>query len=511
VAICKRLIGQHRGTISVYNNPEGVVRCHNVTVKTGTEKPRAKSMKIKGRIFLLDDDELIITMLARALRSKGFETQVQTSGKDIIEKIETWYPDLIMLDIHLGESKNGLDILGDIKQNLDIPVVMLTGDDTAETAIRAMKSGAADYLTKPFNVDEVIMIIKGILEKSKLKDELRYLRKTSLDSAHHQMIGESQKIKEILANAKKISVAGVPTILITGESGTGKEVLARQIHNWIHQAEDDQNAGVPYIAVNCTALPYNLIESELFGHTKGAFTDAKTDKKGMFELADGGTILLDEIGDMRSDLQSKFLRVLESRSVRRLGGKIDLPLDVTVIATTNRDLKKAVEEKEFREDLFFRLSTFSLQLPPLRERKEDVLLLAKYFLDHLSQKYIKKNIGGFTAEAEKLIQDYSWPGNVRELKNVVERCVVLENSDMIGSEFLPLEVSSLPRDNYPFVERRKNAKLVLPENGISLEDVEKDLISQALTRAGNNQTKAAKLLHISYDSLRYQVKKYNLA
>ena len=467
-------------------------------------------MKIKGRIFLLDDDELIITMLARALRNNGFETQVQTSGKDIIEKIEAWHPDLIMLDIHLGESKNGLDILSDIKQSLDVPVVMLTGDDTAETAIRAMKIGAADYLTKPFNVDEVIMIIKGILEKSKLKDEVRYLRKTRLDYGPHQMVGESQAIKEILANAKKISLAGVPTILITGESGTGKEVLARKIHNWIYQAEDDQDNDVPYIAVNCTALPDNLIESELFGHTKWAFTDAKTDKKGMFELADGGTILLDEIGDMRSDLQSKFLRVLESRSVRRLGGKIDLPVDVTVIATTNRDLHKAVAEKEFREDLFFRLSTFSLQLPPLRERLEDISPLATFFLDFFSQKYIKKNIRGFTAEAEKLLLDYSWPGNVRELKNVVERCVVLENNDMIGCEFLPLEMSGTTRSAYPFVERRKNAKLILPENGISLEEVEKDLISQALTRANNNQTKAAKLLHISYDSLRYQVKKYNL-
>ena len=466
-------------------------------------------MKIKGRIFLVDDDELIITMLSRALRNEGFETQVQTSGQNVIEKVETWHPDLLLLDINLGESRNGLDILSEIKTEIpDIQVVMLTGDDSAESAIRAMKIGAADYLTKPFNVDEVIMIIKSVLETAKLKDEVRYLRKTRTTFAHHEMVGESPSVKEVIENAKKIATAGVPTILITGESGTGKEVLARYIHHWVHQERGEEPEDVPYIAVNCTALPDNLIESELFGHTKWAFTDAKTDKKGMFELADGGTILLDEIGDMRADLQSKFLRVLESRSVRRLGGKVDLPVEVTVIATTNRDLKQAVAGKDFREDLFFRLSTFALHLPPLRDRREDIPLLARYFLDQFSQKYVKKNIKGFTAEAEKNLHDYNWAGNVRELKNVVERCVVLANTEWIDCEQLPMEVSG--QQLFPFVERRKNPRFILPERGISLEDVEKDLIRQALKRAGNNQTKAAALLQLTYDTFRYQVKKYNL-
>ncbi|HSQ84533.1 MAG TPA: sigma-54 dependent transcriptional regulator, partial [Desulfobacterales bacterium] len=290
-------------------------------------------MKIKGRIFLLDDDELIITMLSRALRKEGFETQLQTNSQDVIEKIEEWQPDIVMLDIHLGEDKNGIDILSEIRaKDIDTQIIMLTGDDTAETAIRAMKIGAADYLTKPFNVDEVIMIIKGVLEKEKLKDEVKYLRKSRMDLTRHEMVGESPAIKDVIENAKKIAIAGVSTVLITGESGTGKEVLARYIHQWMHQQEEGDAEDVPFIAVNCTALPDNLIESELFGHTKWAFTDAKTDKKGMFELADGGTILLDEIGDMRADLQSKFLRVLENRKVRRLGGKVDLPVDVSVIA-----------------------------------------------------------------------------------------------------------------------------------------------------------------------------------
>lgn len=468
-------------------------------------------MKIKGRIFLLDDDELIITMLSRALRKAGFETQVHTSGKGIIEKIVDWQPNIVMLDIHLGEDKNGLDILNEIREEkIDTQVVMLTGDDTAETAIKAMKIGAADYLTKPFNVDEVILVLKGLLQRSKLQDEVRYLRKTRTDYILYEMVGESAAIKELTEQAKKIAAAGVQTILITGESGTGKEVMARNIHNWIHQAgENSEN--VPYIAVNCTALPDNLIESELFGHTKGAFTDAKADKKGMFELADGGTILLDEIGDMRADLQSKFLRVLEERNVRRLGGKVDLPLDLTVIATTNKDLKQAVADETFREDLFFRLSSFSLHMPPLRERRDDIPLLSRYFLDSFCQQYARNEITGFAEETEKMLYDYNWPGNIRELKNVIERCVVLENNERISPTFLPHEMSSGTTGITPqFTERRKTCRIILPENGISIEDVEKDLIQQALDRAGNNQTKAAKLLNITYDSLRYQVKKYGL-
>jgi DNA-binding NtrC family response regulator len=466
-------------------------------------------MKINGRIFLLDDDELIVTMLSRALRNEGFETHVQTSSDDIIKKMEAWHPNVILLDINLGEDRNGLDILAEIKANeLDAQVVMLTGDDTAESAIKAMKTGAADYLTKPFNIDEVIMVVKGALEKAKLNDEVRYLRKSRMDYAHHEMVGESQVLKDLIENAKKIATAGVPTILITGESGTGKEVLARYMHYWLHQERGENTEDVPYIAVNCTALPDNLIESELFGHTKGAFTDARMDKKGMFELADGGTILLDEIGDMRADLQSTFLRVLENRKIRRLGGTVDLLVDVNVIATTNRDLKQAVAAKDFREDLFFRLSTFSMHLPPLRYRREDISLLARYFLENFKQKYAKKDLEGFTSEAEKRLIEYNWPGNVRELKNVVERCVVLANSELISLENVPLELGA--ESDLPFVERRKNPRLILPEEGISLDDVEKDLIRQAMDRAGKNQTKAAKLLNMSYDTLRYQIKKYNL-
>ncbi|MBI5558364.1 MAG: sigma-54-dependent Fis family transcriptional regulator [Deltaproteobacteria bacterium] len=465
-------------------------------------------MKNRGRIFLIDDEELIISMLARSLKKEGYETKIQTNADDVINKISAWHPDLVLLDIHLEEDRSGLDILADIKEEkIETQVVMLTADDTAESAIRAMKLGAADYLTKPFNVDEVKIVIETILEKARLKDEVTYLRKAGTASLADTMVGQSPAMLKIIENARKIGEARASTVLITGESGTGKEVMARYIHNWRHLREDDESEYVPFISVNCTALPENLIESELFGHVRGAFTDAKTDKKGMFELADGGTILLDEIGDMRLDLQSKFLRVLEERKVRRLGGRIDLPIDVTVISTTNKDLKSAVANKEFREDLYFRLNIFAIQLPPLRERKEDIPRLAEYFLVYFSQKYLKKNIKAFSPEAMKIIVSYAWPGNIRELKNVIERIVVLENEEIIKPKHLAMGLTGEEESSVPAYE---HGRLSLPEEGISLEDVEKDLIRQALERVGGNQTKAAKLLNISYDTLRYQVKKYDL-
>jgi DNA-binding NtrC family response regulator len=464
------------------------------------------TMKSRGRIFLLDDDKLIVSMLSRSLKKEGFETQVHSSAIGIVPVIAAWQPDLVLLDIHLDEGINGIDILQDIKkEDIDAAVVMLTADDTAESAIRAMKLGAADYLTKPFNVEEVKIVIDGILEKAKLKEEVEYLRKTGDSSAEKELIGESPAMLKIMETAEKLAEAHAPGFLITGESGTGKEVMARYVHNIRHRRQEGGPEYIPFISVNCTALPDNLIESELFGHTKHAFTDAKTDKKGMFELANGGTILLDEIGDMRIDLQSKLLRVLEERSVRRLGGKVDIPLAVTVIATTNRDLNAAVAKKDFREDLFYRLSTFHLHIPPLRERREDILPLARHFINVFSLKYFKKNVRDLTEEVEKALCFYDWPGNVRELRNILERCVVLESMDSLTLEYLPVEMTGRP-----FQERRGSHFLVLPEQGISLEEVEKDLIRQALEVAENNQTKAAKLLGLSYDALRYQVKKFGL-
>jgi len=461
-------------------------------------------IKIRGRIFAVDDDELIVTMLARALKSEGYEVNFQTTPQDVVANIIAWQPDIVFLDVDLAEEMTGFDILTALKkEGLDAEVVMLTADDSAESAIRAMKLGAVEYFTKPFNLDEIKIITGNIIENIRRKAEIDYHRKNACPYFEHGLVGESPPMMEILKKAEKLVQARAETILVTGESGSGKEVLARHIHCRRQKAEGAGQG--PFFAVNCTALPENLIESELFGHVKGAFTDARSDKKGVFELAGDGTLLLDEIGDMRLDLQAKLLRVIEERTVRRLGGSVDLPVEATVIVTTNKDLKAAAEQGDFRKDLFFRLSTFATELPPLRERGDDILLLAHHFLLYFSSKYLKKGIKGFSVEAEKAMLAYGWPGNVRELRNIIERCVVLEEMETITREHLLPNLAGWA-DSGPLA----SARMILPEDGLSLEELEKDLIRQALERTGANQTKAAKLLGISYDTLRYQMKKFEL-
>lgn len=461
-------------------------------------------MKKKRKIFLLDDEELIVSVLAKALKKEGYEVLTETETDGVIHKIKVWDPDVVLLDIRMPD-RSGMDILQEIKaDSMTTQVVMLTADDTVDTAVNAMKLGAADYLTKPFNTDEVKIVINGIIEKERLKQEVDYLRKAYSEAYEKEIIGESKAVKELQNNIKKIAQARVSTILVTGESGTGKELVARRIHELMYNQDDTWNA--PFISVNCAAMPESLLESQLFGYEKGSFTDAKSDKKGLFELAKGGVILLDEIGDMKLDLQSKLLRVLEERKIRRIGGKGEISVDVTVIATTNRNLSEAVKNGEFRKDLFFRLTAFYLHVVPLRERTEDIPLLAGHFLSHFATQYNKKRVKGFSPEAEKLMIGYGWPGNVRELKNLVERFVVLENAKTIGSKHMPkwiFEDTLSPRP--PAAD-----KFTLPDSGISLEEVEKDLIQQALEKADNNKSLAAKLLNISYDTLRYQVKKYGL-
>jgi DNA-binding NtrC family response regulator len=461
-------------------------------------------MKSKGKVFLLDDEELIVTVLSKALRSEGYEIFSATDTSDIIGKIKSCNPDLLLMDIRMPE-RDGIDILKEIKADgLTTPVVMLTADDTAETAVRAMKLGASDYLTKPFNTDEVKIVIRNIIEKESLKEEVDYLRKAYSEVIEREIIGESYIIRELEEKIRKIAQARVSNILVTGESGTGKELIARRIHKLMFKSDNSWNA--PFISVNCAAMPESLLESQLFGYEKGSFTDAKSDKKGLFEMAKGGAILLDEIGDMKLDLQSKLLRVLEERKIRRIGGKGEIDVEATVIATTNCNLSEAVASGEFRKDLFFRLTTFYLHVLPLRKRRDDIPLLANYYLAHFAQKYNKKRIKGFSPQAEDLMTNYAWPGNVRELKNLVERFVVLEDAEVIAPEHMPKWIFG---DNLG-TGQITGDKISLPDSGISLEEVEKDLIRQALEKSNNNKTMAARLLDISYDTLRYQVKKYGL-
>ncbi len=458
-----------------------------------------------GRILLLDDDELITTMLSRALERAGHEVKVEHRAEGCVEKLKKWNADLFFLDIALPDG-DGLEILGEVKNECpEIPVVMLTADDTAETAIKAMKLGAVDYITKPFSVDEVKIIVSQILEVESLKREVSFLRRISSDLFDIEIVGNSASMRRVVGWAEEVAKAGVKNILITGESGTGKELLARYIHHvaYAHLSP----AYPPFIGVNCAALPETLLESELFGYEKGAFTDAQADKKGIFQMAEGGTILLDEVSEMSVSLQAKLLRVLEERKIRRLGGAEEIPVDVRIIATTNRNLEKEVAEGRFRLDLYYRLNAFSMEIPPLRERKEDIPLLSQYFLAHFSKTYNKKKIKDISPEAVDVLRSYGWPGNVRELKNVLERIVVLESSDIVRLHHLPQEI----RNNALFQVSNKKGKLFeLPEEGYPLREIEREAILQALKLAGNNRAKAAKLLDISYDTLRYKLKKHGL-
>jgi two-component system, NtrC family, response regulator AtoC len=463
-------------------------------------------MSPRARIFLLDDDDLVVSMLARMLKGEGYEVEARTDPAGAVDRIRAFSPDVVLLDLKLPGT-SGMDILSEISERgIGAQVVMLSADSSAESAVRAMKMGAVDYLTKPFDLDEVKLVLASIVEKGQLRQEVEYLRKISAaELAHKEFIGTSEAVQALRQGAEKLAKASVSMVLVTGENGTGKELLARYVHHLMH-AGSSAHPG-PFIGINCAALPEPLIESELFGHEKGAFTDARSEMKGVFELASGGTILLDEIGEMKWNLQAKLLRVLEERTIRRIGGRHDIPIDAAVIATTNRNLDEAVRMGEFRIDLFYRLATFSLHIPPLRERTEDLLPLARHFLASFAAKYRRPAPIELSPEADRLLRAYAWPGNVRELRNVMERIVVLESGDVVVPEHLPKEILRL-RPSGPAPQSASG--LMLPDDGLSLDELERSLIEQALSRVAGNKVQAAKLLGMTYDSLRYQIKKFEL-
>ncbi len=458
-------------------------------------------MKGRSKVLVVDDDELIVAMLSRLMKGEGYETAVLTQPGEVVRKVRAWSPDVVLLDVRLP-GRSGIEVLEEIvRQGLSAQVVMLTADDTAETAVRALKLGAVDYLTKPFNSDEVRIVVRNIIEKGNLRREVDYLRRVQAETHDRSLVGTSPVVLELLAQIDKMAEAAVDTVLITGESGTGKELVARYAHEHIRRG-----AGfAPFIRINCAALPETLLESELFGYEKGSFTDAKSDRKGLFETAQGGSLLLDEIGEMKPSLQAKLLRVLEDRTIRPIGGSEEVPVDVTVIATTNRNLAEAVESGQFRMDLWYRLNAFHLQVPPLRERREDIPVLARHFLELFAERYNKKPVKTLSPDAEAALLRYGWPGNIRELRNLVERIVVLESAGEIRPEQLPEGLREQKETKKPV---EASGPVVLPEGGIALEEVERELIRQALERTQNNKTQAARLLGITYDTLRYQVKKF---
>jgi len=449
------------------------------------------------RVLIIEDEKLIRWSLGQKFEARGYRVTGVESGGEGLEALEADSYDLIMLDYRLPDM-TGLDVLRKVReQDNDVVVIMMTAFSSIESAVDAIRLGAYDYVTKPFDMDAVLRTADKALETTKLRREVRELRKhLQHEYGIERIIGQAPCMIELYEIIHRVAESGTSTIFLRGGSGTGKDLVARVIHY------NSDRAPRPFMNITCTALSESLLESELFGHEKGAFTDAKTTKKGLFELADGGTIFLDEVGDMPLGLQAKLLRFLEERMFRRVGGTHELSVDVRVIAATNRDIEKSIERREFRSDLMFRLNVIPIYLPPLRDRGDDLRLLAQHFVAQFAQEFRKRVMSVDDAAYEKLYT-YSWPGNVRELRNVLERAVLLCKTDTIMHSDIVLG----QEDRSTGLEENG---FVLPPKGVDLRELENSLIRQALARTDNNQTQAAKLLHLSRDTFRYRLEKLGL-
>ncbi len=452
------------------------------------------------RILIVEDEKLVRWSLKERLKKEGYEVFEAENGRGGLDILGEELVDLILLDYRLPDM-TGLDILRKTMADWpETPVLLMTAYSSVDSAVEAIKLGAYDYINKPFNHDELVVTIGRALESSRLRREVRHLRaEQQRRYGLSNIIGQSAAMLEVFELIEKIARSQATTVLITGESGTGKDLVAKAIH----YASD--RASAPFMNITCSALPETLLESELMGHERGSFTDARALKKGLFELADGGTLFLDEIGDMGVLLQAKLLRFLQEKTFKRVGGVRDITVDVRIIAATNRDLAKAVQNGKFREDLYYRLKVIPISLPPLRERKEDIPLLVKSFVDAFNQEF-KKSTMGVDEEATDRLMGYHWPGNVRELRNVVERAMILENKAKLTTEDLPREIRDPSREMPASVPEGFR----LPERGFPLKDIENEMVRQALDKSRGNQTRAAKLLSISRDALRYKMKKYGL-
>ena len=453
------------------------------------------------QILVVDDDQAIRWILREALQSWGFAPSEAGSVAEAIKQFNADLPAAVLLDIDLPDG-SGLDVLRELKRDHpEAIVIMITGNVQVDNTISALRGGAYDFIAKPINFEELRITIRNALEARHLRREVAQTRKErARQFDFSQIVGESPAMKKMLGLAAKVAESEVASVLLQGESGTGKDLVAKAIHYGSQRAEG------PFVAVNCAALPATLIESELFGYEKGAFTDAKARKEGLFEQAEGGTLLLDEIGELELSLQAKLLRVLEEGAFRRVGGLKDIPLDVRVLAASNRDLKAESEAGRFRLDLYYRLSIIQIDIPPLRERGDDVLLLSEHYIDTIGAKLRRRKITGLAPETIAVFRKYDWPGNVRELRNVIERALILEDADQITTEYLPGSLLMSPRSEQTTTSDG-SPLFVLPNEGISLDDAELSFVRQAIERSGGNQTRAAELLGISRDQLRYRLKK----
>ena len=449
----------------------------------------------RTKVLVIDDEKLVRWSLQQKLMREGYDVETAPTGEEGINLIREDGFDLVLLDLRLP-GMDGVQVLQEIKKmEKEVAVVMLTADTGISRAVECVRLGAHNYLCKPFDFDEVRVALEKAREEVKLRREVVRLRRQQARKFGLQnLVGQSQQMRDSRELLGRIAESDATTVLIEGENGTGKELAARAIHC------GGARANQSFMDINCSALPDNLFESELFGHERGAFTDAKTSKKGLFELADGGTVLLDEIGDMKLAMQVKLFRVLETRHFRRVGGTQDITVDVRVVASTNKNLEEAVARGEFRQDLYYRLKVISVKMPPLRERPEDIPFLAEYFLKHLAEEF-KKTPKQLSPEAAEALRRYDWPGNVRELRNAIERLVILESDGVIEPKHLATEIRAGGRRSGKWL-------IELPANGVALSEVERELVLQAMERAGSNQRRAAELLGIERDALRRRLAKY---
>lgn len=457
---------------------------------------------MKSRILVVDDEESIREFLEIMLKKEGYEITLAEDGQKAKELLAKKSFDMIISDLQMPHV-TGIELLKHVKDTApEIVFMMITAFGTTETAVEAMKMGAYDYITKPFKIDEVRLNIQNALRSRNLEVENRSLKKElTKEYSFQNMVGNSPAMHAIFDMVKRVSQT--PTnVLVTGESGTGKEVVAKAIH-YNGPLKDK-----PFVTINCGAIPENLMESEMFGHKKGSFTGAVTDKAGLFEVADTGTLFLDEVGELPLTIQVKLLRAIQERVIRRVGATEDMKVEVRIIAATNRNLEEMVQKGTFRQDLFYRLNVINIRTPGLRERRDDIPLLANHFLKKYNER-LNKNIGGISTEAMEILKKYDYPGNVRELENLIERTVALEGGAMILPESLPPMVNT--------TSGRKMAssnEIEIGDDGVDLDKVmgqiEKELLIKAIHSAGGVKKRAAKLLHISFRSMRYRIEKYNL-
>ncbi len=465
------------------------------------------------RILVVDDEKLINWALVEMLEAAGYSVASAADGRQAREQFQLFQPEMILLDISLPDA-NGMDLLQEFKEaDENLLVMMITANADLDSTVKSLKRGADEYIGKPFNLDVVEHRVAQIFEKKQLKqqtDSAKRILRRHCD--FDQLIGSSEKMIDVFKMTKVCAESDCKTILILGESGTGKELVARAIHN--HSVRSD----APFVDVNCAAIPENLLENELFGHEKGAFTDATQREQGIFECADGGTVFLDEIGDMPLVMQTKILKIIETRRYRRVGGRENLEANVRIITATNQDLLKLVEDGLFRGDLYYRLNVMCIYLPPLRERIDCIQSLVDYFISRLNSEYGKR-VSGMDSETMACLKRYNWPGNVRELRNTIERMMMLDPSSVLTTQFLPPEIKhpvqhgdkKILASNLDTPNGVPQLDINLPREGITLEEVEKVLIQQALERYNGNQTKAANCLGMSRDTMRYRMKKFDLS